>query len=186
MAGCLSLPGISKRSWAEGGSNSVLAIQSRGPQASISHFLPKRFIKMQRSDHFSFSPIAAGILYPFYYPLMLQNESHIRLQAISHWPYFRSVGMILPEAFVFRLPNTMKSHYHSDLNLHSQASPEVLSMEAGPGQGWAGPALKSRWLLVCIFKSRDITLPIKVRLVKAMVFPVVMYGCESWTVALKN
>ena len=33
-----------------------------------------------------------------------------------------------------------------------------------------------------IFKSRDITLPIKVRLGKAMVFPVVMYGCESWTV----
>ena len=33
-----------------------------------------------------------------------------------------------------------------------------------------------------IFKSKDITLPTKVRLVKAMVFPVVMYGCESWTV----
>src|SRR5574342_29049 len=33
-----------------------------------------------------------------------------------------------------------------------------------------------------IFKSRDITLPTKVRLVKAMVFPVVMYGCEGWTV----
>ena len=33
-----------------------------------------------------------------------------------------------------------------------------------------------------IFKSRDITLPNKVRLVKAMLFPVVMYGCESWTV----
>ena len=33
-----------------------------------------------------------------------------------------------------------------------------------------------------IFKSRDITLPTKIRLVKAMVFPVVMYGCESWTV----
>ena len=33
-----------------------------------------------------------------------------------------------------------------------------------------------------IFKSRDITLPTKVRLVKAMVFPVVMYGCKSWTV----
>ena len=33
-----------------------------------------------------------------------------------------------------------------------------------------------------ILKSRDITLPIKVHLVKAMVFPVVMYGCESWTV----
>ena len=33
-----------------------------------------------------------------------------------------------------------------------------------------------------ILKSRDITLPPKVRLVKAMVFPVVIYGCESWTV----
>ena len=33
-----------------------------------------------------------------------------------------------------------------------------------------------------IFKNRDITLPTKVHLVKAMVFPVVMYGCESWTV----
>ena len=33
-----------------------------------------------------------------------------------------------------------------------------------------------------IFKSRDITLPTKVRLVKAMVFPVVTYGCESWTI----
>ena len=36
--------------------------------------------------------------------------------------------------------------------------------------------------LESIFKSRDITLPTKVRLVKAMVFPVVMFGCESWTI----
>ena len=36
--------------------------------------------------------------------------------------------------------------------------------------------------LASIFKSRDITLPTKVHLVKAMVFPVVMYGCERWTV----
>ena len=36
--------------------------------------------------------------------------------------------------------------------------------------------------LISLFKSRDITLPTKFRLVKAMVFPVVMYGCESWTV----
>ena len=35
-----------------------------------------------------------------------------------------------------------------------------------------------------ILKSRDITLPTKVHLVKAMVFPVVMYGCESWTIKL--
>ena len=37
-----------------------------------------------------------------------------------------------------------------------------------------------------ILKSRDITLPIKVHLVKAMVFPVVMYGCESWTIKLST
>ena len=36
--------------------------------------------------------------------------------------------------------------------------------------------------LASIFKSRDITLPTKVRLIKSMVFPVVMYGCESWTI----
>ena len=35
---------------------------------------------------------------------------------------------------------------------------------------------------ICILKSRDITLPTKVHLVKAMVFPVVMYGCKSWTI----
>ena len=33
-----------------------------------------------------------------------------------------------------------------------------------------------------VLKSRDITLPTKVRIVKAMVFPIVMYGCESWTI----
>ena len=37
-------------------------------------------------------------------------------------------------------------------------------------------------ILDSIFKSRDVTLPTKVLLVKAMVFPVLMYGCESWTV----
>ena len=44
------------------------------------------------------------------------------------------------------------------------------------------PGRKVMTTLDSIFKSRDITLPTKVRLVKAMVFPVVMYGCESWTV----
>ena len=37
-----------------------------------------------------------------------------------------------------------------------------------------------------ILKSRDITLPTKVRLVKTMVFPVVMYGCESWTIKVST
>ena len=56
--------------------------------------------------------------------------------------------------------------------------------------GDRSPEIKRRLLLGrkvmtnldCIFKSRDITLSTKVRLVKAMVFPVVMYGCESWTI----
>ena len=56
--------------------------------------------------------------------------------------------------------------------------------------GDCSPEIKKRLLhgrkvmsnLDSISKSRDITLPTKVHLVKAMVFPVVMYGCESWTV----
>ena len=44
------------------------------------------------------------------------------------------------------------------------------------------PGRKVMTNLDSIFKSRDITLPTKVHLVKAMVFPVVMYGCECWTV----
>ena len=40
----------------------------------------------------------------------------------------------------------------------------------------------AKWISYSMLKSRDITLPTKIRLVKAMVFPVVMYGCESWTV----
>ena len=44
------------------------------------------------------------------------------------------------------------------------------------------PGRKAMTNLDSIFKSGDITLPTKVRLLKAMVFPVVMYGCESWTI----
>ena len=59
-----------------------------------------------------------------------------------------------------------------------------------PAEGDCSPEIKRCLLLGrkvmtnldSIFKSRDITLPTKVHIVKAMVFPVVMYGCESWTV----
>ena len=47
---------------------------------------------------------------------------------------------------------------------------------------WCEPPKKAMTKLDSILKSRDIILPTKVHLVKAMVFPVVMYGCESWTV----
>ena len=72
---------------------------------------------------------------------------------------------------------------------------ETVSVYFGGGskitaEGDCGHVIKRRLLLGrkvmtnldSVFKSRDITLPAKVRLVKAMVFPVVMYGCESWTV----
>ena len=58
------------------------------------------------------------------------------------------------------------------LSLGGQAS----AWECSPGRSLCLTNLDS------ILKGRDITLPTKVRLVKAMVFPVVMYGCESWTV----
>ena len=47
---------------------------------------------------------------------------------------------------------------------------------------WGAPKSLQMVIAAMKFKNRDITLPTKVRLVKAMVFPVVMYGCESWTV----
>ena len=47
---------------------------------------------------------------------------------------------------------------------------------------WFSVLLRSRFIIIYILKSRDITLSTKVHLVKAMVFPVVMNGCESWTV----
>ena len=64
------------------------------------------------------------------------------------------------------------------------------SENSGPLFGDCSHEIKRRLLLGrkvmtnldSIFKSRDIALPTKVRIVKAMVFPVVMYGCESWTV----
>ena len=51
-------------------------------------------------------------------------------------------------------------------------------MASGPITSWR----KAMTNLDSILKSRDITLPTKVHLVKAMVFPVIMYGCESWTI----
>ena len=72
----------------------------------------------------------------------------------------------------------------NSVRLYFWGAPKSLQMVT------AGMKLKRRLLLGrkvmtnldSILKSRDITLPTKVRLVKAMVFPVVMYGCESWTV----
>ena len=69
------------------------------------------------------------------------------------------------------------------------ATPWIAAYQAPPSMGfsrqkyWSGVSLPSPMTnLDSILKSREITLPTKVHLVKAMVFPMVMYGCESWTI----
>ena len=59
---------------------------------------------------------------------------------------------------------------------------EIQSVHSEGDQPWDFFGRKVMTNLDSILKSRDITLPTKVRLVKAMVFPVVMYRCESWTI----
>ena len=84
------------------------------------------------------------------------------------------------------------------LTVRALAVPRVIFFQRGCGSlgskitadGDCSHEIKRRLLLGrkvminldSIFKGRDVTLPTKVHLVKAMVFPVVMYGCESWTV----
>ena len=59
---------------------------------------------------------------------------------------------------------------------------EIQSVHSKGDQPWVFFGRKAMTNIDNIFKSRDITLPKKVHLVKAMVFPVVMYGCDSWSV----
>ena len=59
---------------------------------------------------------------------------------------------------------------------------EIRPVHSEGDQPWDFFGRKVMTILDSILKSRDITLPTKVHLVKPMVFPVVMYGCESWTV----
>ena len=73
----------------------------------------------------------------------------------------------------------MGNNGNSD-RLYFGGAPKSLQMETAAMK--LKNALKVMTNLDSILKSRDITLPTKVRLVKAMVFPVVMYGCESWTI----
>ena len=61
-------------------------------------------------------------------------------------------------------------------------APKSLQMVTAEIKGYLLLGRKAMTNLDSILKSRDITLPAKVHLVKAMVFPVVIYGCESWTI----
>ena len=67
-------------------------------------------------------------------------------------------------------------------NTYFWGAPKSLQMVTAAMKLKDAYSLEGMSNLDSIFKSRDITLPTKVRLVKAMVFPMVMYGCENWTV----
>ena len=93
-------------------------------------------------------------------------------QESSPTPQFKSIDSSLL-SFLYS-PTLTSIHDHWE----NQSLESAIHIHISP-PFWASFPLRS---LDSIFKSRDITLPTKVRLVKAMVFPVVMYGCESWTV----
>ena len=84
------------------------------------------------------------------------------------------------------MTNLLLSHFS---RVRLCATPETAAHQAPPSLGfsrqehWSGLPFPSPMTnLDSILKSRDITLPTKVHLVKSMIFPVVMYGCESWTI----
>ena len=74
--------------------------------------------------------------------------------------------------------------FHQTMQLLFDWAPKLLQMVTVAMKLKDAYSLEGKWWpnLDSILKSRDITLPTKVRLVKAMVFPVVMYGCKSWTI----
>ena len=80
--------------------------------------------------------------------------------------------------------NTIKTHMHQ-INMRLSPDTASSSVKKTPPGTHSAPqradCIRIKHSASSDFKSRDITLPTKVRLVKAMVFPVVMYGCESWT-----
>ena len=83
--------------------------------------------------------------------------------------------------------NINNLRYAADTTLMAESKEELKSLlmkvkEEGEKVGLKLLGRKVMTNLDSTLKNRDITLPTKVRLVKAMVFPVVMYGCESWTV----
>ena len=73
----------------------------------------------------------------------------------------------------------------SELKIERKLGPKLVKQnrrhEAAEGASQQKPSGREHWGIMML-KSRDVTLPTKVRLVKAMVFPVVVYGCKSWTI----
>ena len=112
----------------------------------------------------------------------------IKLWASNLEPWLLAVSVTLASC-IFQFSSVQSSHSVMSDSLRPHESPHARPPCPSPIPGVHSNSCPSLLLgrkvmtnLDSIFKSRDITLPTKVCLVKAMVFPVVMYGCESWTV----
>ena len=105
---------------------------------------------------------------------------HLYLEA----EFWRGISIKKTFMFIYTLTqwipplkkSTQKIHWQKYKIFYSQ------SMSKGKNMKCLSPTKKVMTNLDSILKSRDITLPTKVHLLKAMVFPAVMYGCESWTI----
>ena len=80
------------------------------------------------------------------------------------------------------MANRWGNNENSDKTLYSWAPKSLQMVTAAMKFSYLFLGKKAMINLVSILNTRDITLPTEVRLVKAMIFPVVMYGCESWTI----
>ena len=107
----------------------------------------------------------------------------IYLKVYSDWSGLFNGLLNVYLLLLLRKKNALKNKKLEDIIIHTHRAPKSLQMVTAAMKLEDAYSLeKVITNLDSILKSRDITLPTKVRLVKAMVFPVVMYGCESWTV----
>ena len=117
---------------------------------------------------------------------VVSNESTFRMRWPKNWSFSFNISPSIehPGLISFRMDwldllavqGTLKSFLQHHVQKHQKCHREILKIRC---------LLLGRKVMTnldSMLKSRDITLPTKVHLVKAMVFPVVMYGCESWTV----
>ena len=122
--------------------------------------------------------------------LMVESEEELKSLWIKVKEESEKVGLKLNIQKMKIMASGPITSWEIDGETGETVSDFILGGSKIPADGDCSHEIKRRLLLGrkvmtnldSIFKSRDITLPTKVRVVKAMVFPVVMYGCESWTV----
>ena len=120
-------------------------------------------------------------------PLMAEREEELKILLMKVKEQSEKVGLKLN----FQKIKMMASHPITSWQINGETVADfIFGSSKITADGDCSQEIKRHLLLGrkvmtnldSIFKSRDITLPTKVHLVKAMVFPVVMYGCESWTI----